>query len=362
MNNKVEVTGMTVQTKVSNNLLISPDEDEAHYKIALHSALPKTLLEPVSTVNGTGDSFYYTSTTNVDGDGDALNEAYTLYTAAGADNFDKNYGVDNTTSSADASPYIDYSFYIKATNADDAARKVYFTKVNLLYDGAAITSGTAWRAAIFAKPIGTSSQATSDEVATTYLKSILGLSTAKYFSELVSASSYLAVNATATAPSTAVSNYKTAAVIDDNLAAHTTRYYKVTVRLWLEGEDTSCKNDVYAELKNDWNLDLEIVLGENTAAPTAVTVIGTTANATTTNGTTATVTLAGTGNDELANGEKAVSFAWVNLDGTAPTGTGANTASFTTGESTSGTYSYYCNITTDKGNVYRTNSVILTVT
>ncbi|MBO4572633.1 MAG: hypothetical protein J5762_02560 [Clostridia bacterium] len=42
------------------------------------------------------------------------------------------------------------------------------------------------------------------------------------------------------------------------VAAGATRYFKVVVRLWLEGEDTTCNNDTFATLTKSWSLDLAV--------------------------------------------------------------------------------------------------------
>jgi len=360
INNTVTVTGMTVKTEVGNNLLISPDADEAHYGIALHQVV-EGKLEPASTVTALNDSYYFTSTTNVDGSGDAKTDAYTLYVATGGsanyETFDMNYGANGTNDTADTLPYVDYAFYLKATNADAAEKKISMTKINLLYDGDTVTTGTAWRAAIFCKYIGTSSSETVDEVATANHKSTLGLSSSQYFSEVAHAGDYFAVNATAAEPDTAVSHYKDPATLA-TLAGQTTAYYKVTVRLWLEGEDTSCKNDVYAQLTRDWRLDLVIQITDSNG----VAVIGTTPNAVTTDASTTSVTYAL--GDTLANGEKVASFAWKEISGSTisdATGTGVTSSTFVHDKSTPGTYYFFCEITTDKGNVYRTNTVPVVV-
>ena len=116
----------------------------------------------------------------------------------------------------------------------------------------------------------------------------------------------------------------------------------------------------YAELTKNWTLDLGITLGTTGG----VTGIGSVANAATTNSTTATVTLTGASSDTLANGEKASSFVWKKTANDAnATGTGATTSSFSAPtEAEAGDYEYYCLITTDVGNVYRTNSVTLAAT
>ena len=42
-------------------------------------------------------------------------------------------------------------------------------------------------------------------------------------------------------------------------------YYKVWVRLWLEGEDKSCYNDLFLS-SGDWSLNLKVEMGDSTGA------------------------------------------------------------------------------------------------
>ena len=60
--------------------------------------------------------------------------------------------------------------------------------------------------------------------------------------------------------------YNTAAVIDADIDAGVTRYYKMLVRVWLEGEDTTCNSQTYAALQNEWSLDLDFKLVDKNAA------------------------------------------------------------------------------------------------
>ena len=77
-----------------------------------------------------------------------------------------------------------------------------------------------------------------------------------------------AVNSTTTTGSV---TYTSAAWAVDSIAAGATEYNKVTVRLWLEGEDNTCTNATFATLTSNYTLSLEFVLG---GEETAVTVIG----------------------------------------------------------------------------------------
>lgn len=48
------------------------------------------------------------------------------------------------------------------------------------------------------------------------------------------------------------------------IAPQTTKYYQVTVRLWLEGEDTTCFNEAFLKLNQDWKFNLQFSLGTGT--------------------------------------------------------------------------------------------------
>ena len=60
MNREVEVTGLTMKTKVGSNLLISEDNVEGNYSADRMVSGRKALLEPVSSISGKTGEFYYT--------------------------------------------------------------------------------------------------------------------------------------------------------------------------------------------------------------------------------------------------------------------------------------------------------------
>ena len=84
MNKTVEVTGMELKTKVGANLLICSDNVEANYASATLSEGRMGLLEPVSSINGTTGSFWYTVNANARGqkEGNATVTQYNENTAA----------------------------------------------------------------------------------------------------------------------------------------------------------------------------------------------------------------------------------------------------------------------------------------
>lgn len=309
MSREVSVTGMTVKTQIGANLLISSSNAAAGYGSKQLVQGRSALLEPVSSINATNESFYYT--VNADALGDAKAEVYTPYsetvaaqttslsnTYANKTAYDKNFNAtydviaaDTTATAGEYAPaygYVDYVFYLKATGAD-SYDTLNMTKCELVYDndgtgkkiGTAdgATGDQAWRVAVFAKDI-TSDGAKGDTQTMTggtvtvgaydpasadgNLVSILKLGTAANFTSGKAVDSGTTL-ANVVKPDTAVT-------LIDNLAAGSEAYFKVTVRLWLEGEDNTCKNSTYAELSNAWSLNLKFELEAD--GTNAVTQIG----------------------------------------------------------------------------------------
>jgi hypothetical protein len=281
MNKKVTVDGMEVRTKVGANLLICDTNVESDYTTAL-TQNRAALLEPVSTVDG--KAFVYTVNANARGQAlatptwatynentnltnevagktaydSAFNGVYGNGTAFTADTV----ALDDTrtTGSKDGAAYgyVDYTFYLKATN-DGTDRYINMTKCNLLKDNAAIdnTSKTAgvdanraWRVAVFVAD--TAAGTTAATPATGTATSILTLAGATNFTPGEARDSSNALDTV---------TYNTAVNIGDvGATAGTTAYYKVVVRLWLEGEDDTCNSATYAALAKEYTLDLEFQL------------------------------------------------------------------------------------------------------
>ena len=341
MNNKVTVTGMSVTTTVDSNILIAPST--AGTTKSADSAFTKALnqsvvgvLQPASTVNGT--SFFYTYDAKADGSKNA-DTAADPYIATTGDTI--------TVNATNYKAYVDYVFELKAMNVSEADRFIRLTKLNLLYDGDN-TTNHAFRAAVF-------SQAESTPGAGTYaafgaVSSIFAPTSFAYFNDTAVSS---------TTEKAAVSPVVNNAGFSITVGAGLTRYYKITVRFWLEGEDTDCFNTKFVPLSKAWTLDLafELVATDGTAA---VALIGSAPNAAATAaGAVGSVTLT---DGKLTNGETPYTYAWKNAaNGNAATGTagtGENVHTFTF--DASGTY--FCEITTTNGNVYRTPNISVTVT
>ena len=322
MNTSINVTGMTVTTKVSSSLQIATENDDTLFSNNDLRQTRSAVLEPASTVNG--HNFFYT--TNAKANGDANADQYAVYseaanpsaesptnalieahhTATGKDYYDKAFNDTYGFSYADATAetkisfaYVDYSFYLKASIVGDS-QKIIMNKCNILYQDVALSTEWAWRVAFFASPVNENVNE-EDSVTTnptnSHLVSILSLAKSKNQNEITSTvldedastSGYKAdpqltaapaaatadghtryyqasaENGTpkaisgATAAPTAVSNPNAYANIGSN-ATGTVRY-KVVVRLWLEGEDVSCTSDTFASLTSSWKLNLSFTLG-----------------------------------------------------------------------------------------------------
>lgn len=347
MNNRVTVTGMQVKATVSDSLLIA-SSSEGTSKSA-DSAFTKGInqpvsgiLQPVSTISGAKDSFYYTYDAKADGSKATAvaQEPYIAVPKTGTDA----YKVDDGTGTA-KDAFKDYVFEIKAINANSSASKnLILTKLNLLYDGAAVTEH-AYRVAIFTQEEATGGTAYGELATTTAADAIYAPSGFEYFNNT-------AVSSTAqkAAVSPTVNNSTTWA---KTVAKQTTSYFKITVRLWLEGEDTDCYTSQFVTLTDSWTLDLAFELS---TTDSSVALIGSAAN----------LALTGTGNTRTApsgtiasgqalEGEQIVSHQWYkdNLNALPDTAVdSATSASFTATEAGS----YYCVVTTAKGTQYRTDS------
>ena len=143
----------------------------------------------------------------------------------------------------------------------------------------------AWRAAVFASEItGDIGVVAASNATSGNLKAILTLSGAANQSDVATgegAGNY-AVSGEAVAPTKMTLGYNTWSDADHqsigSVDDHVTKYFKVTVRVWLEGEDTTCTSKTYAQLNNAWSLDAEFALTGNATTDTT----GAVANITTT--------------------------------------------------------------------------------
>lgn len=286
MNRVVSVSGMSVTTKVEDSLLIAETNAEANYFAGPLAQSRVGRLRPVSSVNGV--SFFYSEAGNVTGNGAARSVTYTAYSEAatannalapantGKTNYDENfqtaYGVNGTIDGDNVIyGYMDYTFYIKATNVTNTNEDLKLTTLNLLYNGAAVTTEKAWRVAVFAQEASANTAVDTALNPSTDLKAILALTGSANYTTTSPDDPALPKAASAT-NATAGVTYASAgwAVATVGTGANATKYYKITVRLWLEGEDTTCNNETFASLSNAYSLSIQFHLGGTEQPVTAI--------------------------------------------------------------------------------------------
>ena len=292
MNKEVTVTGMQMKTTVGSNLLISETANDSAFAKSLTQSR-SALLEPSSTVDG----IRYFYTTNAGSNGDALADVYTPYsettsqtdTAASKTAYDATFNTSygataGTTKYATAYGYVDYSFYLKATNTDPGnAGTLVMSKCNLLYNSTGDTwtapTDKAWRAAMFVQELGASVAAgTAPTVDTSGDTPSYSGALKKTILRIDGAANQSGTNAVNSTSTLTTATYDASAILDSTIASNATEYYYVVIRVWLEGEDTTCTSQTYAALTNNYRLDLEFALnGGESGTKSAVTHIGTTA-------------------------------------------------------------------------------------
>ena len=252
---------MNFSTSVSNNLFIANDTGnsksaEANFGTTINQQVPG-LLEPVSTINGI--SYFYSSTSNVLASGNVKETTWIAYDPASTAAFNTNY---NTSG---AVGYIDYVYQLKGVAA--AATNINLNKLNLVYGGDDNNSQKAYRVAVFAQDItgGAASALAAGDLLKIYT-----------VSGAVNFESGKAVKTTSARDDVSTANVQLS-IIDPATAGYASgTYYKITVRLWLEGDDNTCNNTTFMHLTDKWRLDMGWAIDDGdagTTADAAVTVI-----------------------------------------------------------------------------------------
>ena len=259
MNNKVSVDGMVIKTAVSNNLLIDSYSagnwatNDSSFKANLTQGITtNNTLVPVSTVDGI--NFFYVDPANIAGNGDAASDAYIAYSTLSA--LQEKYPL------AEAA-YLDYHFVLKADNTSDDPQKINVAKLDLTYTPAAAEedANNAFRVAVLAKEFTTATVNGS--------KTAPGLPAAatKIYAP-ADADNFEDNKAVASTSATGAVTYAAAAADSTiaTVAANSTKYYEVTVRLWLEGEDETCTVETFKNLTDgSWALDVDFMLEADTS-------------------------------------------------------------------------------------------------
>lgn len=276
MNKRAKVENLSLKATVSSNLLISSDNSsDATYDKELKKNI-SALLAPSSTVNGT--DYFYTLDAAADGhkakgpDDEYPFLRYTetqtldiIDTYAEKDKYDPVFNLNYNISTANpqeaseyktAYGYVDYVMYLKATSTEEN-QKIVMNKCNLLYKGN-VLEDKAWRAAVFVQETSAKTQPTS--IGT--LVSIIAPAGAKNHNVGLAADSMSSIGT--------IQKESREVIIDNAITSGNSKYYKVVVRVWMEGEDTTCTTEIYGNKTDKYTLDLEYIIDKETNGVTTI--------------------------------------------------------------------------------------------
>ncbi len=309
MNDKVTVSGMEVKAVSEAGVLIAPatgcgtpdmPESFLNYKNQLAFTPPRALLEPVSTVDGL--NYYFTPDAGVTTEGEFVSGIFSDYEVKA---FNEYY---NTSG---AVGYCDYVFALYATNAANTDQYVTINRLKLSYagdrdeesafrvavlvqdadyahaetdvrlvgivgsegslyftrdyqyvvrrDAEGVPAGVRWAYSAGEKTVWGNS-AKAEEVTAWFDAESNGSNVTSRVSlgdedEYISQIPY-AVCAN-DLPLGMVQEYNSPLVIG-TVEPGMLRYFKITIRLWIEGEDESCTSQMFASLTDVWGLDVGI--------------------------------------------------------------------------------------------------------
>lgn len=258
-NQTVTATGLAATVAAGDNLFIAENNTgflaATSYTAALDYTNSVAALAPVSTVDGVN---YYTAD-SVAANGKSASA--TGYTA-----------VSNNIPATDKAGYIEYDVLLKGTNDGDSAKTVTLNTLALQYQATAsaanISGIKAFRVAVLATDNGSSAWAdggtftnnTKDNLTTSDLKAIYAPD---------GATNFTSGKAVGTGPALDTVTYNGAATIG-SIAAGATEYFRVQVRLYVEGEDTTCLNSLFANKTAQWKFDIGFAI--NAAQVSALTI------------------------------------------------------------------------------------------
>jgi len=271
MNKTVTVSGMTMNTYVESNLLIddvapchggawsagSYATNDSTFKSSTTQTIDAAnVLVPLSTTDAY--NFFVTKPDNVTGKGDAIANEYKAVSALSDVTATGYYP--NATGT-----WLDYHFVLKAVNTDsDTAQNINLSELKMTFSEAT-DNEKAWRVAVLSKKFTT---ATVDGAKTLPGIDTAGATVTKIYTPSGAANfeSGKAVNSTtATGAVTYASSASDSTIA--TVAAGATEYYEVIVRVWLEGEDTTCNVNTFQPLVDGtWNLETKFTLESGTTS------------------------------------------------------------------------------------------------
>jgi hypothetical protein len=303
MNKEVTITGMEVKTHVGTNLLIQKStlagtaiEAQSGF-VKDETQLIQAVLEPTSTVDG--KNFFYTVDAKADGSklhtpigtADDATINYTSYadglgdasSTEYANKFSQDYEASkefvNGFVTAAAAPfyndykdkavgYVDYVYQLKATNSNaEGTQNINLTRLDLTYNGA--TDGNkAYRAAVFVSD-AINEDGTFADWSTTITPTVKAIYCPASATNFEAGKAVDGADSRNNVSYIGDSNTDTAVALA-TVPANSIKYYKVVVRLWIEGEDTTCNTSTFKALTDKWSLDMTMELDQGTG----VTALG----------------------------------------------------------------------------------------
>ena len=245
----VSVSGMSFTAQSESNLLIAGDKLDNGHQLE-DSLFGSTLnqeiggsLKPASTINAR--NFFATEKAKADGSSE-----------------DKQYN--DVSANTDNNYFKDYVFQLKAINVKNQDQNIYVDNLDIKYGSDYATDDLAsavkaFRIAFFV-----------DAVSSKTFK--LGTKTDVGDNAISVKSIYTPTGAVNQTPGEAVSSKTGTGSVSyvntkQNLVdapAAATSYFKLICRVWLEGEDKSCTDDLFKSATEKWNVSLGLRLGSET--------------------------------------------------------------------------------------------------
>lgn len=246
VNRAVTVTGMSFIAKSESNLLIAADTlangnqlNDSAFGSTLNQSINGTL-KPASTVNAR--NFFATEKAKADGSSEKVE-------------------YNDVSANTDNAYFKEYVFQLKAINVETSAQNIYVDELDIKYGtnyatGNLANAVKAFRAAFFIEKatnsnfvLGTATDTGEKQISVKSIYTPSGADNQKTGQAVSSANTTTAVEY--------VNDKKNLILVD----ANTSSYFKVVCRVWLEGEDKGCTDDLFKSAKDSWNFSLGLRLG-----------------------------------------------------------------------------------------------------
>ncbi|MCR4698236.1 MAG: hypothetical protein K5762_02605 [Bacilli bacterium] len=255
-NQTVIATGLAATVSAGDNLFIAKNTSDfaaaSSYSTSVSYTGDASALAPVSTVDG---KKYYTAD-SVDANGKSASATgYTL--------------VASNTPATGKVGYIEYDVYLKGTNDGSAEKNVTLNTLALQYQATSATADISGIKAFRVAVLATDNNATAWSAQTTTdaeLKAIYAPGTATNFE------TGKAVGTVGAGLGLTGVTYNGATTIGA-IAAGATEYFRVQVRLYVEGEDTTCLNSLFANKTANWKFDIGFAINNGSYAQVSALAI-----------------------------------------------------------------------------------------